>query len=161
VMEIPAYQRPQMKSIFAKTWLRMKDFVVFAWPVLIVGSLVLSLSTYYQMDQFINRALSPLTRLLDLPQQVGVTLVFGILRKELSLVMLMQALGTTDIGSVLSHTQIVVFTLFVVFYFPCLATWGILGREIGWPRAIAAAAGSLILAISIALCAKWLLPMVL
>lgn len=161
VMEIPSYQWPQAKSILAKTWLRMKDFVIFAWPILIIGSLALSLSTYYHMDHFINQALSPLTRLLDLPQQVGVTLIFGILRKELSLVMLMQALGTADIGSVLSNIQMVVFTLFVIFYFPCLATWGILGREIGWPRAIIAAVGSLILAVVIALSARWLLPLIL
>jgi ferrous iron transport protein B len=62
---------------------------------------------------------------------VGTTLLFGLLRKELSLIMLTQALGTNDVSSVMSQTQIMVFTIFVTFYIPCLATVGVLWKEIG------------------------------
>ena len=161
ILVIPPYQRPQFKALLAKTWLRSKDFVIFAWPILIMGSLVLSLAEAYHWDHVINELLSPLTRLLDLPLATGTTLIFGILRKELSMVMLMQALGTTDVAAVMSSVQLVVFTLFIVFYFPCLATFGILGREIGWRRAIAASLLTLALAIIIGVAARWLLPFIL
>ena len=158
VLVIPSYKLPGLKTVLAKTWLRSKDFVVFAWPILIAGSLVLSLVELFGWDQFITALLSPLLRLLDLPDQVGMTLIFGILRKELSMIMLIQALGTTDVASVMSSTQILVFTLFVVFYFPCLATFGILGREVGWPRAIAASLLTFFLAILLGLLARLLGP---
>jgi ferrous iron transport protein B len=70
--------------------------------------------------------------LLGLPAAVGVTLIFGVLRKELTLVMLLQALGTSDISSVLRQSQLLTFTLFVVFYVPCLATMAAMAREAGW-----------------------------
>ncbi len=159
ILEIPPYQRPRLKALVAKTWLRSKDFLLFAWPILIVGSLVLSLSEAYHWDHTINEILSPLTKLLDLPLETGTTLIFGILRKELSMIMLMQALGTTDVASVMSSVQLIVFTLFVVFYFPCLATFGVLSRELGWGRAAIASMITLILAIIIGVGARFMLPL--
>ena len=79
-----------------------------------------------------NALLRPLTVLLGLPETVGTTLVFGILRKELTLLMLFQALGTTQVLSVMTLAQIMVFTLFVTFYIPCVATVAALTKEIGW-----------------------------
>jgi len=69
--------------------------------------------------------------LLGLPSQVGTPLIFGIFRKELSMVMLAQALGTTNFGSVLSAQQMLVFTVFVVFYIPCISTIVIIRNELG------------------------------
>ncbi|MBN2354865.1 ferrous iron transport protein B [candidate division KSB1 bacterium] len=158
IMEIPSYQWPRLKNLFAKTWLRMKDFILFAWPILIVGSLVLSLISYFHYDQYINKLLSPITALLGLPANVGITLIFGVLRKELSLIMLMQALGTTDVLAILSPAQVMVFTLFVVFYFPCLATFGILGRELGWKKAVLASLISIILALLIGTMGRFIVP---
>ena len=132
LMEMPSYQMPVLSNLLAKTWLRLKDFIIIAWPLLIVGSLVLGLAEWYQIDEAINAILRPLTYALGLPAGVGTTLIFGILRKELSLLMLFQALGTTDISTVMSNGQIFVFTIFIVFYIPCLATIGVLAREIGW-----------------------------
>ena len=73
----------------------------------------------------------PLTWILGLPNEVGVPLMFGILRKELSLIMLRQALGVSDFGAVLTPVQMVTFSVFVVFYVPCLATLAVINRELG------------------------------
>jgi ferrous iron transport protein B len=158
VLVIPSYKIPSLKTILAKSWLRSKDFIIFAWPILIAGSLILSFAEVYNWDHAINMALSPLMKLLDLPQAVGMTLIFGILRKELSMIMLIQALGTTDVASVMSSVQIMVFTIFVVFYFPCLATLGILTREVGWKKAVAASALTFCLAIMLSLLTRIIAP---
>jgi ferrous iron transport protein B len=68
---------------------------------------------------------------MGLPTEVGIPLIFGILRKELSLVMLSQALGTVNFGSALTSEQMVVYAAFVMFYIPCLATLAVLKRELG------------------------------
>jgi ferrous iron transport protein B len=117
ILEVPPYRTPKLSALIGKTWLRMKEFVVVAWPLLIAGSFLLSLAEYYHWDRGLNTGLSPLTSMLGLPAAVGTTLIFGILRKELSMIMLMQALGTTDVQSVLSVGQIFVFTILLPFIF--------------------------------------------
>jgi ferrous iron transport protein B len=101
ILEIPAYHIPSLKVALAKTWLRMKEFIFIAWPLLIAGSTILSLLQYYKADMLINNFFSPLTSLLGLPLVVGTTLIFGILRKELSMLMLIQAIGTSNIANFL------------------------------------------------------------
>ena len=131
ILEIPQYRWPSLRVLLLKLWLRLREFITIAWPLLIAGSIVLSLIQYYHLDRILNDVFSPLTAALGLPAVVGVTLVFGILRKELSLIMLVQALGTTNVPDVLSTQQIFVFTVFVVFYFPCVSTFAAMVREIG------------------------------
>jgi ferrous iron transport protein B len=151
IMEIPEYRRPTLQNVLRKSWRSLKDFVVVAWPILIVGSVVLSLLKYYGLDTFLNQALVPLTSLLGLPAAVGTTLIFGIMRKELALVMLNEALGTTQLETVLSQTQLLTFTVFMLFYIPCAATIAALSREIGWKGATTAVIASLALALALGL----------
>jgi ferrous iron transport protein B len=136
ILEIPAYHVPSIKILLSKVWLRMKEFIVIAWPLLIVGSVVLSLLKHWHLEALINQLISPVTLLLGLPVAVGVTLIFGVLRKELSMVMLIQALGVTNISTVMSATQIMTFTIFVLFYVPCVATIAVLVKEIGSKRTL-------------------------
>jgi len=155
ILEIPAFHSPKLTIVLRKTWLRMREFVIVAWPLLIAGSVFLSLGEFFRWDAQINRILSPLMSLLGLPNSVGTTLIFGVLRKELSLLMLFQALGTSNVTSVLSIGQIMVFTLFVTFYIPCVATIAVLFKEVGWKLTTAAIAYSLIAATLIALAARF------
>jgi ferrous iron transport protein B len=131
IMEIPPYRLPMLRTLLNKTWWRLKEFIVVAWPLLIAGSVALSVAEYWGLDQLINALLRPVTALMNLPEATGTILIFGVFRKELSLLMLMQALGTTNIASVMTPAQMLVFTLFVVFYIPCLATVSVLWKEIG------------------------------
>jgi ferrous iron transport protein B len=157
LMEVPPYRRPSVRVVLLKTWWRMREFVVIAIPLLVVGSAVLGLVEFFGWQNAINTALSPLTALLGLPAAVGLTLIFGVLRKELSLLMLMQALGTTQVNSVMSAAQIVIFTLFVTFYLPCLATLASMVRELGRKLTIAASGALLVLAVVISLAARGVL----
>jgi ferrous iron transport protein B len=132
IIEIPAYRLPSLRSMAAKLWYRLREFIVIAWPFLIGGSIVLSLLDYYNLSGIVNGALAPFTSgVLGLPPQVGITLIFGILRKELTLIMLVQALGTNDFAAVMDQEQILVFTVFTLFYVPCLATLGVLRSVTG------------------------------
>jgi Fe2+ transport system protein B len=157
LMEVPAFRVPAPKVVMMKTWWRLREFVMVAFPLLVAGSVILSLIELHGWQQFINAALSPLTALLGLPRAVGLTLIFGVLRKELSLLMLMQALGTTHVASVMSVAQMLIFTLFVTFYLPCMATLASMFRELGWRLTVAASAALLVLAVGISLAARGIL----
>ena len=131
ILEMPTYRTPTLKNVFGKAWFRVREFVVEAWPLLIVGSAILAALNYYNAATIFNLLVRPMTWSLGLPSEVGVPLIFGILRKELSLVMLSQALGTVEFGTVLSIPQMVTYATFVMFYLPCLATLAVLRRELG------------------------------
>lgn len=131
ILEIPSYKVPSVRVVWSNVWLRARDFIVLAWPLLIGGSVLLSIFEYVHISHYLNLAVLPITWALGLPLSVGVTLIFGIFRKELTLIMLFQALGTTQVASVLSAGQMMTFTLFVLFYIPCVATIAVLIRELG------------------------------
>ncbi len=154
LMEIPEYRWPTWRNVVQRSWYSLKEFIVVAWPILIIGSLVLSLLKYFGFDGVVNEGLRPLTGLLGLPAAVGTTLIFGIMRKELSLVMLSEALGTTQLHTVMSSAQLLTFTIFVMFYIPCASTIAALSREVGWRGAAAAVVGSLALALVLGLLAR-------
>jgi ferrous iron transport protein B len=134
ILEIPSYKVPSVRVIGAKMWWRIREFLRYALPILVIGSVVMSLLEYFDVSRYLNAAVRPVTWSLGLPIAVGVPLVFGIFRKELSLVMLFAALGTTQVAAVLSTGQMFVFALFTLFYVPCIATIAVLRREFGVPR---------------------------
>ncbi len=155
VIEIPTYHIPSIKSLSQKTWFRLKDFVYVAFPIIIVSSVTLSIIDYFKLTDWINRLLSPITTfILGLPQKVGVTLIFGIFRKELTLIMLNQALGTDKIATVMSKTQILVFTLFIVFYVPCVSTIAALKMELGTKKTVLITVTTILVALVIAFSAR-------
>ena len=151
LMEIPEYRFPTWTNVWHKSWHSLKEFIVIAWPILIVGSLVLSLLQFYHLEVYVNDLCRPFTAVLGLPAALGTTLIFGIMRKELALVMLAEALGTPQITTALTLTQLLTFTIFVLFYIPCASTVAAMSRELGWKGAATAVALSLILALILGL----------
>jgi ferrous iron transport protein B len=133
LFDIPPYRTPTIKTTIVKTWYRIKDFVYVAIPLLVGGSIVLALIDYFNFAKYVNFVFMPFMELLGLPFSIGIVLIFGIFKKELTLLMLAQALGLSSIAmvsKVLTVEQIFVFTIFVMFYIPCLATIATLYREI-------------------------------
>jgi len=136
IMEMPPLRRPSLKIVLRQSWFRAKDFVYIAIPLLIVIGLILGAVQYFDWLDEISDAMSPLTvGWLGLPAFAGILLVFGILRKELTLVMLGSVAGTLDFASVMTPDQMIVFTLVVMLYIPCAATIAALIREIGVRKA--------------------------
>jgi len=108
-----------------------------AFPLIIVGSIAVKLLEILNLLEPIGHLLSPVTvAWLGLPAVTGVTLIFGVLRKELTLIMLASLLGTTNFAMVLTPLQMIVFTLVAMFYIPCIATIAALVKEFGWKKAL-------------------------
>jgi ferrous iron transport protein B len=137
IMEMHDYRWPHMKTILKETWFRVAEFIKIAFPLIIVGSLALKLAEVSGVLETVAAVLSPVTVVwLGLPAITGITLIFGVLRKELSLVMLAALLGTTNFALVLTPVQMVVFTLVAMLYIPCIATIAALLKEFGWKKAL-------------------------
>jgi len=138
IMEMPDYRIPHLETIIKQTWFRLKEFLEISFPLIIVSSIIIKLVEIYGLLKPLSQALSPVTvSWLGLPEITGVTLIFGILRKELTLIMLASLLGTTNFQSVLTPLQMFVFTLVVMLYVPCIATIAACTKEFGWKKAFA------------------------
>lgn len=149
VLEIPRLKVPSLSLSFAKTWMKTKDFAKEAVIFLVLGSIVLGWIEYFNVAYYIDLTLSPITGfVLGLPDQLGSTLVFGFLRKELIIVMASQALQVQSIAELpLTSDQIITFIIFVTFYFPCLTTFVVLSKEFGKKFSFAAASFSVLVAL--------------
>jgi ferrous iron transport protein B len=150
IMEMHDYRLPHLKTVLKQTWFRLADFIKIAFPLIIVGSLAVKLAEVLGLLEPIAAVLSPVTVVwLGLPAITGITLIFGVLRKELTLIMLATLLGTTNFAQVLTPVQMVVFTLVAMFYIPCVATIAALVREFGFKKTIFITVFEIVFAISV------------
>jgi ferrous iron transport protein B len=137
VQEIPPYRLPRWRPLVSETWVRTRDILTIVTPLLVGGSVILALLAHFGADHVINVLLTPITTWwLGLPVALGVPILFGVLRKELSLLMIYQALGGFDVGQYLSSIQIATFLLFLTFYVPCISTFAVMLRTIGRREAL-------------------------
>jgi Fe2+ transport system protein B len=135
-----------------QTWFRLLEFIKIAFPLIILGSFAIKLIEVSGLLELVASALSPITvTWLGLPLITGITLIFGVLRKELTLIMLATLLGTTNFAEVpgFGPIQMVVFTIVTMFYIPCISTIAALIKEIGWKKAILITIFEVIFAITI------------
>jgi ferrous iron transport protein B len=137
IMEMPPYRIPSLNVVLKQAWVRFKPFLLTAIPLIILGSVIVEAMRLTSTLSTISDFLSPLTVVwLGLPAFTGFLFIFGVLRKEAALVLLITVAGTTDISSVMSPLQMVVFTLVIMIYVPCIATIAAMIRETGWKRAL-------------------------
>ena len=162
IQEIPPYALPTLRAMLANTWERSRDIVTIVLPLLVAGSIVLALLAHFGADDWINLALTPITSWwLGLPAVLGVPILFGVLRKELSLLMVFQALGTQELAGVLDTTQIATFLVFLTFYVPCVSTFAMMLRLLGRREAFFSVALSVGAALAIALAVRLPLELLL
>jgi ferrous iron transport protein B len=137
VMEMPPYRKPLARAVLMQTWSKTKDFIQIAFPIIVGGSMALQLLNISGLLQRASNLLEPLVSWwLGLPAVSSIPLVFGVLRKELALILLGDALGTFDFSLVLSPVQMVVFTLVSMLYIPCVSTVAALLHEFGLRRTL-------------------------
>lgn len=154
VMEMFPFRAPKLSNILKKTWYRVKEFVLIALPIIAIGSLVMG--TLYE-TKYMWVLTKPMSLIVEnwlgLPAVAGICLLFGILRKELALQLLL-ALAIIQFGpnthnllSFMTKQQIFIFALVTTLYFPCLAAITVLVKELGWRTSLAIAAFTIVLAV--------------
>jgi len=137
IMEMNPYKIPHLKTLLKQTWFRVKDFVYIAFPLIILSTFLIEVLEITNLLGPIEDLMSPITVYwLGLPSIAGILLIFGVLRKELTLVMLAALIGTTNFATILTPVQMIVLSLVTMLYIPCIATIAALIKEIGWKKAI-------------------------
>jgi len=157
-VEIPDMRWPSAKQTVVKTYIRLKEFLTIAFPLLLAGSIVLEILMALDILQRILQPAEPfMMTVLGLPAFTAVALVFGILRKEMALQMLIVLQGTSDLSLVLADRQMFVFALVMAVFMPCLAAFAVMLKEFGVKSTLMVAAASMSLALVMGAVANLLL----
>lgn len=123
-LEIPPYRRPSFKATFKKTWMRIRWFLKEAIPYLFAGVLIINVLYAIGILQWFGNAVAPLMEsLFGLPGDASIALITGFLRKDLAVGML--------ISLNMAPLQLVIAVTMLTIYFPCVATFAVLIKELG------------------------------
>jgi ferrous iron transport protein B len=137
ILEMSPLRRPTAKNVLLKSWMRIREFLLVAMPLLIVASIILGLFQYSGLMAAFEEFIAPFSEVvLGLPSYATTALIFGILRKEMALETLVVLAGTADLGSVMTMAQIYIFAMVSVLFVPCIATIAVLRKEIGTKMAL-------------------------
>jgi ferrous iron transport protein B len=162
IMEMPDYHVPNLPGVISQTWQRTKSLLWIVLPSYIAGSIIITAAYALGFLETINALLSPVTvLLLGLPVMTGVVFVFGIVRKEMTILALAAIFGTTVFSTIMTPAQLIVFALVTMLYVPCISTIMALAQEFGWRRALSITALETTLAIGTGAVAIRLLGLVL
>jgi len=125
LLEIPPYRWPNLKLLLKKTWIRVKYFLLDATPYVLLGVLIVNVLYLTGVISILGKIFSPLlSGWFGLPDTAIAALIIGFLRKDVAVGML-APLGLTP-------QQLVVACTILAMYFPCIATFAVLLRELGW-----------------------------
>jgi ferrous iron transport protein B len=135
LLELPPYRKPLIKNVFAKSWIRMKDFVYIVIPLLALGGIAYGILDISGLTYIVIEPLSPITNWLGLPTVTIIPIIFGFLQKDLTGAMLLSVLDG-ETSSVLTLLQIYTFGVATIIGIPCMIALGMLIKEFGFKKAI-------------------------
>jgi ferrous iron transport protein B len=164
IMEMHQYRMPNFKVVFKQTWMRSKEFFTMAVPLIVLIGMAMELMIMFNILDPFNIVLSPITVYwLGLPMAVGIFIIYGILRKELGLVLIVGYVASIGmiIPEFMSPMQMVIFSLFMLLYFPCLATIIAVAKTTNWKFALKMSAVEIVFAIIFVGMVRWIWELIL
>jgi ferrous iron transport protein B len=124
LIEIPPYRLPPWHTIFQKLWMRIRGFLIEAVPIILIAVLVINILFVIGVFHYIAALTAPVvTGILGLPEESVTAIVIGFLRKDAALGMLAM--------SPMTAKQMVIGSVVLTMFFPCIATFAVLLRELG------------------------------
>jgi len=122
--EMPPFRLPNLKVMLKKLWMRLKGFLREAVPTVIIGVLVVNILYILGFFDILAAIAAPvISGILGLPAASASALLIGFLRKDMAMALL------TTMG--LTASQLLVGTVVLTVFFPCIATFTVLLREMG------------------------------
>jgi len=124
LIEIPPYRLPPWRTLFQKLWMRTYGFLVEAIPIILGAVAVINILYYFGVSDAVANFTAPvITGMLGLPKEAVSVIAIGFLRKDVALGMLAPLALTSG--------QLVVGSVVLAMFFPCIATFVVFLRELG------------------------------
>jgi ferrous iron transport protein B len=124
-IEIPPYRLPNFKILLKKLWMRVRSFINEAVPFMLLGVFIVNILYALHIIEFIGNLAEPLiTGVMGLPKEAVGAMIIGFLRKDVAIGML------TPLNMTMG--QLVIASVILTMYFPCIATFTVMLKELGW-----------------------------
>jgi ferrous iron transport protein B len=159
IMEMAPLRAPKAGNVVKKSWRKIFEFLSIAMPLLIISSIFLGLFQYYGVIAAFQNFISPFsTIVLGLPAYASTALIFGILRKEMSLGALVVLAGTPALNTVMTQVQLFTWAIISVLFVPCISTIAVLYRQLGIKTVILVTTYTVLIGIAIGACIHLAFP---
>ncbi len=124
LIEIPPYRLMPWRLTFEKLWLRVRGFIIEAVPIMIIAIPVINILNMIGVFEAVSSFTAPVVSgLLGLPKEAVGAIFVALFRMDAAMALL-APLGLTA-------KQLVVSSVVMVMFFPCIATLTIILREMG------------------------------
>lgn len=124
-LEIPPYRFPHIPTLFKKLLMRIKGFLKEAIPFVLIGVFIVNILYISGIFNLLGKVLEPIVKtLFGLPVEAVGALIVGFLRKDIAVGML------APLG--LSLKQLIISSVILTMYFPCVAAFVMLVKELGF-----------------------------
>jgi ferrous iron transport protein B len=124
VIEIPPYRLPSWRTVLLKLWIRHRGFLREAIPIILSAVAVINILYAVGVFNAVANFTAPVvTNILGLPKEAVTAIAVGFLRKDVALGMLAPLALTTK--------QLITGSVVLAMFFPCIATFVVLLRELG------------------------------
>ena len=124
LIEIPPYRIPPWRTVLQKLWMRIQGFLREALPIFFAAIVVVNILYIFGVFDRIADITAPIvTGVLGLPKEAVSALIIGFLRKDIAL----GAMAPLD----LSLKQIITGSVVLAMFFPCIATFVVMLRQLG------------------------------
>jgi ferrous iron transport protein B len=135
-MELPPLRLPRPGNVLVKTYSRMQWYLLEVLPFFLLASVFIWAGRITGLFPLLIRLLAPVMDWLGLPEQAAVTFIFGFFRRDYG------AAGLYDLhrSGLLSGSQLVVASVTLTLFLPCIAQLAVMIKERGWKTALAVAA---------------------
>ncbi len=129
-MELPPLRLPTLSNVLIKTYTRLEWYFREVLPLFLVASVIIWLGKLTGLFDLLVNLMQPLINFLGLPDKTAVAFLFGFFRRDYG------AAGLYDLRAVMTNTQILVASVTMTLFVPCVAQFSVTIKERGWKTAM-------------------------
>lgn len=136
LIDLPPIRKPLLKNTINKTVFRVTNFLAEAIPMFTLTSIGISILNCFGFLNWLQKLLSPIVvNLLHLPAEFTNLFVMGLIRRDFAAVGLMDMAGISSGVKALTDLQILVASIVITLFVPCIAALMVIYKERGLKEA--------------------------
>ncbi|MDK2791822.1 MAG: ferrous iron transport protein [Deferribacteres bacterium] len=129
-MEIPPIRMPKIGNVMVKTFSRLKWYAFEIIPIFIYASALIWIGKITKIFDFLTYILTFPAKWAGLPDKMGEIFLYGFFRRDFG------AAGLYDIQDIMTNKQLVVASVVLTLFVPCIAQFAVMIKERGLKTSI-------------------------
>jgi len=129
-MEIPPIRWPKIGNVMAKTFNRLKWYALEVIPIFVYASILIWVGKITKIFELLTGFLAYPANWAGLPDKMGEIFLYGFFRRDFG------AAGMYDLTDIMTLRELVVATVILTLFVPCIAQFAVMIKERGTKTAV-------------------------